>query len=46
MKKKTVISLLCAGALTVGAFTGLTGFADKDDEQKIIQCSQQRIRTV
>ncbi|MFR8548007.1 MAG: S1C family serine protease [Lachnospiraceae bacterium] len=33
MKKKTVISLLCAGVLTVGAFTGLTGFADKDDAQ-------------
>jgi serine protease Do len=26
--------LLCAGVLTVGAFTGLTGFADKEDEQK------------
>lgn len=34
MKKKTVISLLCAGVLTVGAFTGLTGFADKDDAQE------------
>lgn len=33
MKKKTVISLLCAGVLTVGAFTGLTGFADKEDAQ-------------
>ncbi len=28
MKKKTLISLLCAGVLTVGAVTGLTGFAD------------------
>lgn len=34
MKKKTVISLLCAGVLTVGAFTGLTGFADKEDAQE------------
>lgn len=31
MKKKTLISLLCAGVLTVGAFTGLTGFADKEE---------------
>ncbi len=31
MKKKTLISLLCAGILTAGAITGLTGFADKDD---------------
>lgn len=30
MKKQTVISLLCAGVLTVGAVTGLMGFADKD----------------
>jgi serine protease Do len=34
MKKKTLLTLLCAGVLTVGAFTGLTGFADKEDEQK------------
>jgi serine protease Do len=34
MKKKTMISLLCAGVLTVGAFTGLTGFADKDETQE------------
>ena len=33
MKKKTLISLLCAGVLTVGAFTGLTGFADKKDAE-------------
>lgn len=31
MKKKTLLSLLCAGVLTAGAITGLTGFADKDD---------------
>ncbi len=32
MKKKTLISLLCAGTLTVcaGAFAGLTGFASED----------------
>lgn len=34
MKKKTLISLLCAGVLTVGAVTGLTGFADKEDTVK------------
>ena len=33
MKKKTAISLLCAGVLTAGAITGLTGFADKDDDR-------------
>ena len=33
MKKRTVISLLCAGVLTVGAFTGLTGFAEKDETE-------------
>jgi serine protease Do len=32
MKKKTLISLLCAGVLTAGAITGLTGFADKDED--------------
>lgn len=31
MKKKTLLSLLCAVALTAGAITGLTGFADKDN---------------
>lgn len=31
MKKKTLLTLLCAGVLTVGAFTGLTGFADKEE---------------
>lgn len=31
MKKKTLVSLLCAGVLTAGAITGLTGFADKED---------------
>ncbi|MDO4323722.1 MAG: trypsin-like peptidase domain-containing protein [Lachnospiraceae bacterium] len=31
MKKKTLLSLLCAGVLTAGAITGLTGFADKDE---------------
>lgn len=30
MRKQTVISLLCAGVLTVGAVTGMMGFADKD----------------
>lgn len=30
MKKKTLISLLCAGVLTVGAITGLTGFSDTE----------------
>ena len=34
MKKKTVITLLCAGVLTAGAVAGLTGFADKKDDQK------------
>jgi serine protease Do len=34
MKKKTVVSLLCASVLTVGAFTGLTGFANKEKEDK------------
>lgn len=34
MKKKTLISLLCAGVLTVGAVTGLTGFADKEATDK------------
>lgn len=34
MKKKTLLTLLCAGVLTVGAFTGLTGFADKENEQE------------
>ena len=33
MKKKPAISLLCAGVLTAGAITGLTGFADKDDDR-------------
>ncbi|MCD7820171.1 MAG: trypsin-like peptidase domain-containing protein [Lachnospiraceae bacterium] len=32
MKNKNVVSLLCAGALTVGAIAGLTGFASKDTE--------------
>ena len=32
MKKRTLISLLCAGVLTVGAVTGLTGFAQKNDD--------------
>lgn len=31
MKKKTLISLLCAGVLTVGAVTGLMGFTNKED---------------
>lgn len=30
MKKRVVLPLLCAGALTLGAVMGLTGFADKD----------------
>ena len=33
MKKRTLVSLLCAGALTVGAVTGLTGFNKKEDAQ-------------
>ena len=34
MKKKTLITLMCAGVLTAGALVGLTGFADKEDVQK------------
>ncbi len=34
MKKKTLITLLCAGVLTAGAVAGLTGFADKGDDPK------------
>lgn len=34
MTKKTLISLLCAGVLTAGAFAGLTGFEDKEDAQE------------
>ncbi len=34
MKRKTVISLLCAGVLTVSAATGLIGFADSDTAEK------------
>lgn len=34
MKKKTLITLLCAGVLTAGAVAGLTGFADKKDGQR------------
>ncbi len=34
MKKKTMISLLAAGVLTVGALTGLTGFADKEEDKQ------------
>lgn len=34
MKKKTLVSLLCAGALTAGAFTGLTGFTGKEDTEQ------------
>ncbi len=30
--KRTFITLLCAGALTIGAFAGLTGFAKEDTE--------------
>ena len=37
MKKKTLLSLLCAGVLTVGAITGLTGFADKDDVPEVTE---------
>lgn len=33
MKKKTLLSFICAGVLTAGAITGLTGFADKDEEE-------------
>lgn len=33
MKRRTLISLLCAGVLTAGAFTGLTGFADKENNE-------------
>lgn len=33
MKKKTVLSLLCAVALTAGAVTGLTGFKEKEEVQ-------------
>ena len=35
MKKKTLISLLCAGTLTVGVITGLTGFTDKKDAAEV-----------
>lgn len=34
MSKKTVVSLLCAGALTAGAVTGLTGFREKEEAQE------------
>lgn len=34
MKKQTVLSLLCACALTAGALTGLTGFADKKETKQ------------
>ena len=34
MKKKTLITLLCAGVLTAGAVAGLAGFDDKEDAQK------------
>lgn len=34
MKKQTVLSLLCACALTAGALTGLTGFADKTETKQ------------
>lgn len=37
MKKKTLLSLLCAGVLTAGAITGLTGFADKDDVPEVTE---------
>lgn len=33
MKRRTLISLLCAGVLTAGALTGLTGFADKENNE-------------
>ncbi|MCC8066052.1 MAG: trypsin-like peptidase domain-containing protein [Clostridiales bacterium] len=32
MKNRNMISFLCAGALTVGAIAGLTGFTSKDTE--------------
>ena len=35
MKKKDLISLLCAGVLTVGAITGLTGFTGTDDKDSV-----------
>lgn len=31
MSRKTLLSLACAGVLTAGALTGLTGFKDKED---------------
>ncbi len=34
MKKKTLVMLLCAGVLTAGAVAGLTGFTDREDDQK------------
>jgi len=34
MKKQTVLSLLCACALTAGALTGVTGFADKTETKQ------------
>lgn len=33
MKRRTLIPLLCAGVLTAGAFTGMTGFADKENNE-------------
>lgn len=33
MKRRTLIPLLCAGVLAAGAFTGLTGFADKENNE-------------
>lgn len=35
MKRRTLISLLCAGVLTAGAATGLTGFAKKSDDAEV-----------
>ncbi len=37
MKKQTVLSLVCACALTAGALTGLTGFTDKKETQQKTQ---------
>lgn len=35
--KKTLVTLLCAGVLTAGALAGLTGFADKEDNQRNVR---------
>lgn len=37
MKNRTVVSFICAAALTVGAVAGLTGFKEKETERETLQ---------